>query len=83
MKSDNKTFYIKVTMKKRWIPHFMSMLQYMEYLGGIGSSRRVTFYSDGDGDFRPKFRTFWGQKFPKYSARPVKDDNGDRTFDAG
>jgi hypothetical protein len=30
------------------------MFKYMEHLGNIGSSRKCSFYSDGDGDFRPK-----------------------------
>ena len=42
-------------MNERWIPHFLAMLKQMEYLGNIGSSKNVVFYSDGDGDFRPKF----------------------------
>ena len=36
---------------------FMSMLKYMEMLGNNGSSRQVGIYSDGDGDFNPKFKT--------------------------
>ena len=48
-------FTIKVKMNKRWIPHFLGMLKYMQKLGGIGASRELTFYSDGDGDFNPKF----------------------------
>ena len=49
------TFNIKVTMNERWINDFCSMLKYMEYCGDIGHSSIVGFYSDGDGDFRPKF----------------------------
>jgi hypothetical protein len=42
-------------MEERWVPFFLGMLKRMEYLGGIGSSRNVILFSDGDGDFRPKF----------------------------
>lgn len=49
------TFNIKVTMNERWVNDFCSMLKYMEYCGDIGHSSIVGFYSDGDGDFRPKF----------------------------
>lgn len=52
-----KKFTVEVQMEERWIPHFMSMLKHMEMLGGIGSSRELSFYADGDGDFRPKFKT--------------------------
>lgn len=50
-----KTFTITCTMEERWIDHFMSMLNYMQYCGHIGRSRIIGFYSDGDGDFRPEF----------------------------
>ena len=48
---------IKITaqIQERWIPEFLAMLKAMETLGKVGSSRTITFYSDGDGDFRPKF----------------------------
>jgi hypothetical protein len=48
-------FDVKCKMKARWVPHFLSMLAEMENLGDIGSSRFVSIFSDGDGDFRPKF----------------------------
>lgn len=50
-----KRFHIDVDMEERWIPHFCSMLKKMEYNGNIGHSQIERFYSDGDGDFRPKF----------------------------
>jgi len=50
-----KEFNINVKMEERWIPYFQSMLNTMQYLGFLGSSRLLGFYSDGDGDFRPKF----------------------------
>lgn len=50
-----KTFNIKVTMEERWIDDFCSMLKWMESCGNLGHSSVVAFYSDGDGDFRPKF----------------------------
>ncbi len=55
MKSQETTFTVTCTMRERWVPQFLGMLKYMEQLGGLGGSRKVTFYSDGDGDFRPKF----------------------------
>lgn len=56
MAENTTKFRIECEMKDRWIPHFLAMLKYMEYLGNIGSSREVTLYADGDGDFRPKFK---------------------------
>lgn len=51
----DKEFTIKVKMRDRWIPHFLGMLKYMQLLGGVGASREIRFFADGDGDFRPKF----------------------------
>lgn len=72
-------FTIEVEMEDRWIPHFMSMLDYMEYCGKVGMSRNVGIYADGDGDFRPKFKTDikWEKQKPKI------DSDGDRLYDAG
>lgn len=77
---DSTEFTITVTMRDRWIPHFLAMLKYMEQLGGMGSSREVTFYADGDGDFRPKFE--FAERLP-VAEKPYVDDNGDRYYDAG
>jgi hypothetical protein len=73
-------FKIEVEMEDRWVPHFLAMLKYMERLGGIGSSREVCFYSDGDGDFHPRFK--WDPSLPS-KADPVNDHNGNRLYDAG
>jgi len=67
-------------MKARWVPHFLAMLKYMQFLGNIGSSRKVSLYADGDGDFRPKFK--WSPALD-CSKKPVQDINGDRLYDAG
>jgi len=76
----NRTFLIKVTMRDRWIPHFIGMLKYMEQIGNIGASRRVSIYSDGDGDFNPKFKFLGVDVEP---APPVEDKHGHRLYDAG
>lgn len=73
-------FTIEVDMQDRWIPHFLSMLKYIQHLGAIGSSRKVSIYADGDGDFRPVFK--WNKFLPS-DAKPVKDEAGDRLYDAG
>lgn len=63
-------------MNERWIPHFLSMIKYMERLGGLGSSRKVSFYSDGDGDFRPKF-TFDPELLPEVKKPVVEQLKND------
>jgi hypothetical protein len=72
-------FTIEAEMKERWVPHFLSMLKYMEQLGSLGGSRLVSFYADGDGDFRPKFS--FGIDFER--VPPSKEEDGDRIYDAG
>lgn len=72
-------FTIEVEMPKRWIPHFLSMLKYMQKLGSWGSSRHVGIYADGDGDFRPKFTS----SIEFEEVKPVNDNDGNRIYDAG
>ena len=55
MNADTVTFTLKCTMRKEWKGPFIDMLKRMQYLGGIGSSRMLAFYSDGDGSFNPIF----------------------------
>ena len=50
-----KNFNVNVTMEERWVPYFLEFLKYMESFGQLGHSGQLGFYSDGDGDFRPKF----------------------------
>jgi hypothetical protein len=77
------TFTLECTMKQRWVPHFLSMLSYMEYLGNVGSSRKVTLYSDGDGDFRPKFEISIDNNIDLRKVEPKEDNKGHRLYDAG
>lgn len=78
-KKKTVSFTVQCEMEKRWVPQFLAMLKYMQQLGSQGSSRTVALYSDGDGDFRPKFK--WESKLPS-NATPFYDVNGDRTYDA-
>ena len=43
-------------MPERWASQFLGMLAEMQRLGSVGSSRSMIFFSDGDGDFHPKFQ---------------------------
>ena len=67
-------------MKSRWVPHFLATLKYMQQLGSLGRSRKVCLYSDGDGDFRPRFK--WSSKLSD-DAKPIEDLSGNRVYDAG
>ncbi len=53
-----------------------SMLAVWENLGNVGSSRKVSFFADGDGNFRPKILVddqFAGQYILK-NGKAVGDD---------
>lgn len=77
----NKKFSVDVEMEERWIPHFISMLKRMEKLGSIGSSEIVSIYSDGDGDFRPKFKINHDSEIQ--IVEPAKKINSHSMYDAG
>lgn len=76
-------FTIECEMKDRWVPHFLGMLYQMERLGGQGSSRTVTLYADGDGDFRPRFKCIKSNEPLPEAAKPLKSDDGNTYWDAG
>jgi len=80
---DKRTINIQATIPERWLPDFVAMLKAMEYCGSVGASRWVCLYSDGDGDFRPKFNI---SGLPN-DFEPTKGyDNTDQSrieFDAG
>lgn len=85
MTENDVNITIKCVMSARWAPYFLGMLRQMQRLGSIGSSRKVVFFADGDGDFRPKFE--WTIDVPiadGIDARIREDPvEGDLFFDAG
>ena len=81
---------IKCTIQDRWVNHFLGLLRRMQLLGSLGSSRILGFYSDGDGDFRPKFIVDGKEIRDIEVAKPIYDDDCkikdaicDTFFDAG
>ena len=78
------TVTIKATMNERWLGDFCSMLHYMEHCGNIGHSSIVGFYSDGDGDFRPKFEINKAYELKYgYHSKDKKLPELEVIFDAG
>lgn len=74
-----RKFKINVQMDDRWVPYFMSMLKRMEHDGNIGHSEKVTLFSDGCGDFRPKFYT----NIDFELMDPIEQNSRSTTYDAG
>ena len=63
-----------------------AMFEYWNYLGGAGGSRRVAFYVDGDGDFKPNCKMSFDGKVPELTKEMAKmaiiqDNGGDRVYD--
>jgi hypothetical protein len=83
-----KKFVVECEMEERWVNHFLSMLNHMQDLGLKGSSRTVCLFSDGDGDFRPKFATDYFEKFNMVEPKILiyKTEHSQKTlyvYDAG
>ena len=74
---------IKATIDERWVNDFCSMLKWMETCGNLGHSSVVGFYSDGDGDFRPKFEFDREYEQTKGYWDKEKLPNIEVMFDAG
>lgn len=77
----DKTFTIEVTMNERWVDDFCSMLKRMEKCGNIGHSEIISFYADGDGDFRPHFNI--GTAFNTVPAKSRISSDVTILYDAG
>ena len=59
--NEQKYHTLKITLERISLPQAIALkkiLEFMDYLGNIGSSRWVAFYADGDGDFRPDLKEF-------------------------
>ena len=74
-------FTIECEMEERWKDYFLSFLKTMECFGQMGHSELLGFYSDGDGDFKPKF-DFKETKYTPRASIPSKEMSVN-FFDAG
>ena len=63
-----------------------AMFEYWNFLGSAGSSRKVAFYVDGDGDFQPRCKVSTDQPIPTLTKEMhkeaiIEDVNGNRVYD--
>jgi hypothetical protein len=60
-----------ITLEGVTIPQAIAltkMFEFMQALGNVGSSRWVGFFSDGDGNFRPKVKVNYPVPLPESKA---------------
>ena len=63
-----------------------AMFEYWNQLASAGGSRKVAFYVDGDGNFKPNCDVKFENMTPKLTDEMrdiaiVEDNDGDRTYD--
>lgn len=79
-----RKFTIECEVNERWVDQFCSMLHYMESCGNLGHSSVTAFYTDGDGDFRPKFNINTDYKqVSGFNASDGRMPTPEIIFDAG
>ncbi len=81
---------IKMTIEMQVTPAqgltLQAMFEHWNLLSNIGSSRKVGFFVDGDGNFHPKCKIKFKGKIPKLTdglrkKAIAKDQGGDRIYD--
>lgn len=50
-------FTVECEMEEEQADTFLALLEYMEYCGKIGHSANLVVHIDGDGGFRPEFKS--------------------------
>jgi len=91
MKENDKiTMYVKMEVKPAQALALQAMFGYWNQLSGLGGSRKVGFYVDGDGDFHPNVQISFDPGIPVElpeltpelrEAAIIEDNDGDRTYD--
>lgn len=71
---------LTITLEHITIPQAIAlkkMFEFMQNLGNLGGSQWVAFYSDGDGNFRPKVNVDYPVPLPESKATIHKLDGTD------
>ena len=80
----NMTVQLEVTKSQGLA--LQAMFEYMNSLGDAGGSRKVAFYADGDGNFKPHAKVSYDGEMPELTEEfsrisVVEDHDGDRVYD--
>ena len=86
MSNDKLTMTVSMRVTEAQALALQAMFEDWNYLSGIGSSRMVSFYADGDGNFHPKCSVTTSvpvrvldDELRKLAV--VQDENGARQYD--
>jgi hypothetical protein len=87
MSSNDKVIMsVTMTLTKAQAIALREMFEYWNRLASIGSSRHVSFFADGDGNFHPRCLVETNPPLPEISqdmkdASIISDNDGDRKYD--
>ena len=87
--SDKITMTVVMQVTEAQAIALREMFDYWNYLSNIGSSRKVSFYVDGDGNFHPYVQMLFNPPLASYfhQRRDIaekaiaEDEDGDRLYD--
>ena len=84
--ADKIEMTIKLQVTEPQALTLQAMFEYMNQLSGMGGSRYVAFFADGDGNFHPKSDITFDQPVRPLTdemreAAIVEDDHGNRKYD--
>lgn len=86
MSSEKLEMTVKMQVTEAQALALKAMFEYWTGCGGVGASRKVGFYLEGDGDFQPKCETSFSREIHELTPEMSKsavivDQNGDRLYD--
>ncbi len=86
MIEDRMTLTVSMQVTESQALALKAMFEYWTFLGGVGGSRMVGFYVDGDGNFQPKCFVTTSAPIRELDDElrklaVVEDDDGDRQYD--
>lgn len=86
MKKERLTMTVTMQVTPAQALALQAMFDYWNQLSGLGGSREVAFYADGDGNFHPKCQYLFSEKLPELTPEMrtkavIRDNHGDRLYD--
>ena len=81
--ADRSEITVTMTVTKAQAIALKAMFVYWNRLASMGSSRKVAFYVDGDGDFHPTCRISGAPEVTDehHKLAVIEDNDGNRVYD--